>query len=84
MSVIRIDPRTKRHKARAKETIEAVIGCIEAVEFQVAGYAVVVWDDTGRSAFNVEEGGPVSLAVVGSYVADKLNSVKPPAIVASK
>ena len=84
MSVVRVDLRTKRHKVRGKEAIEALLGCIEGIEHEVAGYAIIVWDDTGRSAFNIEEGGPVSLASVGAYASSKFNSVAPPAIVASK
>lgn len=80
MSVVRIDPRTKRHKAKGKEVIGALCECIAGIEHEVAGYAIVVWDDTGRSAFNVEEGGPISLAAVGGYVAAKLNAVAPPSI----
>lgn len=84
MSVVRVDLRTKRHKARGKEAIEALLGCIEGIEHQVAGFAVIVWDDTGRSAFNLEEGGPVSLASIGAYTSAKFNSVAPPAIQVSK
>lgn len=84
MTVVRVDLRTKRHTKNAKAAITALLDCIEGIEHEVAGFAVVVWDDTGRSGFNVEEGGPVSLAAAGSYVAAKLNAVAQPALKASK
>ena len=80
MSVTRVDFRKKRHTTMGKEAIKALCDVIAAIDHEVAGFVVIAWDDTGRSAFNIEEGGPISLAAAGSYVAAKLNSVAPPAV----
>jgi len=44
------------------------IGC------QVAGYAVVAWDDRGHSSIAFRSGGPVAYGAVGTHVAAKINA----------
>ena len=39
---------------------------------KIAGYAVVVWDDTGRSAFSFRSGGPISESAIPSHVEGKI------------
>ena len=74
MSIHLVDFRRKRHTQNGKDFLSHVCSCITHVEHEVAGFAVVVWDDTGRSSFAFSEGGPISHGAIGSFVQDKIKA----------
>ena len=78
MSVTFIDPRTKRHKENSKEALKGLCDIIENVEHQVAGFAVIAWDDSGRSSFLCKAGGPVSGAALPAYCSSKFGAAYDP------
>ena len=73
MTIHAVDFKTKRHRERAKELIDGVCEAIDNIEYQVAGYGLVVWDDAGRCALSYMEGGPIPKGLIGSYCGDKLD-----------
>ena len=67
-----IDPQTKRHKANGKELLMETCEVISGLECKIAGYAVVGWDDRGRSAFCFRAGGPIDEGAIATHVSNKL------------
>lgn len=45
---------------------------IEGLDHQVAGYAVVAWDDTGHTSLAFHSGGPISLGGVAAHVGTRI------------
>ena len=73
MAVHAVDFKTARHRQRGKELISDVCQAIENIEYQVAGYGLVIWDDAGRSSLVYMEGGPVPKGRIASFCEEKLN-----------
>jgi hypothetical protein len=69
-----VDFRKDRHRAVAKRVIRRACDAIEDIEFRPAGFAVIVWDDTGRAAYGFDIGGPVSRGGLANYVSSKLQA----------
>ena len=70
-----VDFKTTRLKKNAKLMLERTCDAIMDVDYNVAGFAVIAWDDTGSSALGFHTGGPVSMGGLSTYVSDKLRNV---------
>lgn len=58
MSVRLVNFRRRRHVRNGKYLIGDVCDVIADINHEVAGYAIVAWDDAGNTAFAASPGGP--------------------------
>lgn len=75
MSVTYINPRTSRHKLRAKRLFETCVDACDELSGEVAGFAVVVWNDSGYTAMGMHDGGPINGGAIPLYAQQKLNNL---------
>lgn len=73
MSIHRVDLRTNRHRKNAKHVIDSVCSIIEGLDYEVAGFAVVVWADDGTAGMSYQTGGVVEAGGLSIYVHQKLS-----------
>ena len=73
MSVVRIEPMKDRQTRNCKGLIEATCCVVEMLDNRVEGYAVVAWDGRGGCAACVKSGGPVSMDLLPTFIAQKLS-----------
>jgi hypothetical protein len=67
-----VDFRKDRHRTIGKRLIKRACDALEDIDFVPAGFAIVVWDDTGCAAYGFDIGGPVSRGGLAAYVSEKL------------
>lgn len=75
MSVIEINPRQRRHTAKAKDLLGDTCKMIEGLNCEVAGYALCIWTDDGTAATVYATGGIVSTGALSYFVADHLSTL---------
>lgn len=68
-----VDFKKQRHKTRAKSLLTDVTDCIADLKYEVAGYAIVVWNDAGAASSAFHSGGPIHKGGLTSYVTQKLD-----------
>jgi hypothetical protein len=56
-----INPSKKRYKDNAVTLLKKSVRCIEAIDYKVAGYFLMTWDDKGSTAASMHTGGPISI-----------------------
>jgi len=72
MSVHKVNFRQNRHVENSKLFLRRSLHAVESLKGRVAGYAVVVWDDSGSSYTTYRTGGPVGIGSLTTYVAEQL------------
>lgn len=72
-SIRLVDFRQQRHVKRCKKFFVDAVDCVQDINCQVAGYAVIVWDDAGTASVAYHTGGPVLSGGLTSYVIQKLD-----------
>ena len=75
MSVRLVDFRSDRHKKCGKALLKESCYVISDLKHKIAGYAIIAWDDEGYSSFSAQEGGPISLPFLPSYIEQKFSSL---------
>lgn len=72
-NIRRIDPRKDRMNENCKYLLKAACDAIDGIENNVAGYALVVWDERGRSFTEYQPGGIVGHQAIAQHAAARLN-----------
>lgn len=75
MSVTFVDLRTSRHNNNSKKLFKSVCDIVEGLNFEIAGFASVIWADDGTAGTAYKTGGCVELGGLPVYAHQKLSKL---------
>jgi len=75
MTVYQVNFKRDRHISRTKNFLRRACHAVESLDGQLAGYAIVAWDDSGMSYTAYKTGGPVGVSLLKSYVGEQILAV---------
>ena len=75
MTVTQVDFKSDRHEENKRAATDMLAALIDQIDGRIAGFTLVVWDDSGEGFAGIAPGGPISLTATPTYAHDRLSTL---------